>query len=172
MTEFWDILDKNGNPTGIKRQRSPWPLPEDKLQDGEYHLVVQIWILNSRGEFLISRRTPNKSWPLMWECTGGSAVAGQSSLAAALAETKEELGIGLNPANGRVFKRFIKEGSKMIIDVWLFRQDIDISTITLQPDETCDAMWASKEKIRQMLKDEQFVGYEFFPYLDELFDET
>ena len=172
MTELWDILDKDGNPTGIQRQRRPFPEPEFDFEDGEYHLVVQVWILNSRGEFLISRRVPAKHWPLMWECTGGSALSGQTSLEAAIMEAKEELGVDLNPKNGRLFSRFIKEGSQMIVDAWLFRQDIPIEKIILQPEETCDAMWASKEKIRQMLEAEQFIGYEFYPYLDELFNEA
>jgi isopentenyldiphosphate isomerase len=172
MTELWDILDKDGNPTGIQKQRSPWPLPESNLKKGEYHLVVQVWILNSRGEFLISQRVPEKHWPLMWECTGGSAVSGEDSITAAIKEAKEELGIDLNPANGRLFIRFVKEDSRAIIDAWLFRQDINIKDITLHPEETCDAMWASKEKIRQMLTNEQFIGYEFYPYLDELFAQT
>ena len=172
MAEFWDVLDKDGNKTGKQCERG-------HLQDDEYHLVLQVWILNSQGEFLISRRTPNKPWPLFWECTGGSAIAGDDSITSAIKEVAEELGVILDPANGKLFHRFTKltccntcGNGHSIIDAWLFRQDIDIAAVTLQPEETCDAMWASKEKIRQMLEDEQFIGYEFYPYLDELFDEV
>ena len=38
-----------------------------------------------------------------WETTGGSALAGDDSLTAALRETKEELGIDLDPQKGVLF---------------------------------------------------------------------
>ncbi len=32
---------------------------------------------NDNGEFLISQRAPNKSFPHMRECTGGNAIMGE-----------------------------------------------------------------------------------------------
>ena len=88
--ELWDILDEDGNKTGelVARGR---PMKQD-----EYHLVVHVWIRNSKGQFLISKRTPNKTFPNMWETTGGSAIKGEDSLSAALREVREEIGINLS----------------------------------------------------------------------------
>ena len=37
----------------------------------------------------------------MWECVGGSVVKGEDSLQGAVRETKEEVGIDLNPESGQ-----------------------------------------------------------------------
>jgi len=166
MAELWDILDENGDKTGRLHERGK------PMQQGDYHLVVQIWIMNSKGNFLISKRSPSTTgWAGMWQTTGGSAVAGDDSLTTALKETVEEIGITLDPKNGQLFKHYKTPHTKdnTFYDVWLFRQDVDISTIALQPDETCDAMWASKETIKQMVIENTFISEETYPYLDELF---
>ncbi|HBL84388.1 MAG: hypothetical protein A2Y17_04825 [Clostridiales bacterium GWF2_38_85] len=56
MTEYWDILDENGNKTGCLHERGKI------MQKGEYHLVAQVWIMNGKGEFLISRRSLGEGW--------------------------------------------------------------------------------------------------------------
>jgi 8-oxo-dGTP pyrophosphatase MutT (NUDIX family) len=109
----------------------------------------------------------------MWETTGGSAVAGEDSLTAALRETREELGIILKPENGQIFKCYTYphssgDGAAYFV-VWIFQQEVDISTIVLQPKETCDAMWASRKQIKQMINDGSFIG---FSYIDELFEQS
>jgi len=172
MIEFWDILDKDGNKTGRLHKRG------QPMKKGEYHLVVHSWIMNSKSEFLVSKRAPNKVMPNKWEITGGSAVAGEDSLFAAVREVKEELGIALDPCGAHfMFRRFRRDFEKFIdlwgdfVDVWLFRADVNITDIVFQEDETSDAMWASKDKIKQMIADGLFVDTKFsLPYLDELFD--
>ena len=127
--------------------------------------------MNGQGKFLISKRAPTKTAPNMWETTGGSAVSEEDSLKAALRETKEALGITLNPDNGKVFLRYTYphssgDGAAYIV-VWLFKQEIDIAAVKLQQDETCDVMWADKEKIKQFIKSRQFTNY---AYIDDLFN--
>lgn len=166
--ELWDILDENGNKTGRLHERGK------PMQQGDHHLIVQIWIMNNNGEFLISKRSLGiTGWAGMWQTTGGSAVAGDDSLTTAIKETSEEIGVTLDPKNGQLFKHYKTPHSNdkgiAFYDVWLFRQEADISTITLQPDETCDAMWASKDKIKQMVDENTFISEEAYPYLDELF---
>ncbi len=164
MTELWDILDENGNATGRLHERGK------PMNKGEYHLEVSVWIENSNGEYLISQRSPNKTFPNMWECTGGNAVAGDDSLTTALKEAKEELGIVLEPQNGRIIKHHLPcntVGCHGLIDVWLFRQNVDISTVILAPDETCGAMWASRDEINRMIDEGTFTTY---AYMDELFE--
>lgn len=65
MKEVWDLYDAKGNKTGYTLVRGR-PIPE-----GCYHLVVSVWIINNRGEYILSQRHPDKPYPLRWECTGG-----------------------------------------------------------------------------------------------------
>jgi len=165
LPELWDILDENGNPTGRLHERGK------PMNNGEYHLEVYVWIENGKGEYLISQRTPNKTFPLMWECTGGNAVAGDDSLTTALKEVNEELGITLDPQNGRRIQHRLPCTTALchgLIDVWLFRQNVDISAVTLAPDETCAAKWASPSQINRMIDVGTFATWRLFTNMNEL----
>ena len=168
MAELWDILDKNGNATGRLHERGK------PLRKGEYHLTVNVWIENDNGEYLISKRSPNKLLPNMWECTGGNAVAGDDSLTTALKEVNEELGVILEPQNGRVIQHQTRKCScnHCLADIWLFRQNIDLSTVILAPDETCGAMWASRDEINRMIDEGIFTTWGLFTCMNELFGEV
>ena len=161
MAELWDVLDENRNKTGRLHERGK------PMNAGDRHLIVQVWIMNSNGDFLIQKRPGGK-----WETVGGCAITGDDGLSAALRETKEELGIELIPKNGQLFKQYnephINDAGTASFDIWLFRQEVDISSIVFQPDETCDAMWVNRAKIKQMIDDGIFIS-EWYPYLDELF---
>lgn len=152
MVEYWDLYDKNRNKLDKIARRG------DKLQDEEYHLVVNAWIKNNRGEFLITQRAANKTNPLLWETTGGSALLGESSIEAALREVKEELGIEVDPKTAKFLGstlRYYKECPD-ILDVWLFESNVTLHEVKIQEEEVNDAMWASKEKILDLYHQGKF----------------
>lgn len=152
--ELWDVYDSERKLTGRTHRRGD-PMPE-----GDYHLSVHVWIQNSRGEFLNTKRSPNKGYPNMWENTGGSAVAGDDSLSAALREVREETGFVLNPRNGQ---RIIEmKGKNYFADVWLFKQDFDLKDVILQEGETCDVRWASRVQMEMDMEKGLFVPVKCF----------
>jgi isopentenyldiphosphate isomerase len=161
--ELWDILDGAGNKTGRTVERG---MP---MKQNEYHLVVHVWIKNDKGEYLIQKRTANKSYPLMWDITGGSAIAGEDSLSAAIRETKEEIGISLLRANGKQLYRIKRQHYNFpdFLDVWLFRDNTGIDKLIFHPDEVCCAKWVLPKEIYSMIKNGEFVDE--LTYLDELF---
>ena len=70
--ELWDLYTENRVKTGETHVRGN-PLPKEK-----YHLVVNVWIKNSEGKYLISRRSRKKSRnPLMFETVGGAVLKGE-----------------------------------------------------------------------------------------------
>lgn len=167
MAELWDIYNENRIRTGRTIERG------QSLAEGEYHLVVQVWIRNREGKWLISRRSPNKHLPLLWEPTGGSVLAGEDSLTGALRETKEELGITLNPAKGELIHSIRRDAPKWslpgFLDIWVFQDDTPIEAVVLQEGETCDAMWADKETILRMIDEKSFISMEQYGCLERLF---
>lgn len=56
MDELWDVYDRNRNKTGRFHERG------EPMAKGDYHLIVQVWILNGNGEFLITKRNPSQSF--------------------------------------------------------------------------------------------------------------
>jgi len=147
--EIWDVYDSNRNLTGRTHRRI------DPLTEGDYHLVVFVWLRNSKGEYLISKRAPNKGYPNKWENTGGSAVAGDDSLRAAVREIKEEIGLDVDPKNGTLIKSAMNEDS--FVDVWLFQQDFDLGDVVLQENETVDAKYATLDEIERMIQNDEFI---------------
>ena len=157
--EMWDILDENGNKTGKLHK------PGEKMNEGEYHLIIQVWIKNTDGKFIITKRSPNKFLPNLWECTSGSAIAGEDSLAAALRETKEETGLILNPNKGKIVHSCNK-----FIDVWLFCEDFDINDVVLEEGETCDVKWATKDEIIKLIDNGEFIKRDWMNYVCDMFE--
>lgn len=160
--ELWDVYDENRQFTGRLHRRG------DPMKAGDYHLVVHVWMLNSRGEFLLTKRSPDKGFPNMWESTGGSALAGDDSLTAALREVKEETGLELDPAKGKLVLTY--QISDYFRDVWLFRQDFDLEDVVLQPGETVDKMYADSNTIFRLMENGEFVPYGYLWDLMEVAD--
>ncbi len=156
--ELWDVLDENRATTGRLHKRG------DFMKDGDYHLVVHVWIQNNDGYFLLTKRSPNKGYPNTWETPGGSAISGDNSLSAALREVKEETGLTLLPDNGKCVYTY--RGDSFFADIWVFKQDFDLSKITLQEGENCDKALATPEKIFELNNKKLLFPY---VYLDKIF---
>ena len=153
MAELWDVYDAHRNKTGRIHRRG------DDLAPGDYHLVVHVWIRNPQGQFLMTRRSPNKGFPLLWETTGGSALAGDDSLTAALREAKEETGLILAPEKGRIIHQLF--GQDYHTDVWLFSADFTLEEVTLQEGETCDKRLSARQEILEGIVDGTIVPYSY-----------
>lgn len=150
--EKWDLLDASGNPTGRTIVRG------ERLQAGQYHLVVHIWIVDSRGRLLIQKRSPNlRLMPGMWAATGGSAVSGEISSDAARRELAEELGILTYPNELTYMGRLRRRNSHC--DMWLLRSDVDAASLHLQEEEVARAMWVTWDRLMEMVRQRRFHNY-------------
>lgn len=135
----------------------------EQLPIDGYHLVVHVWIRNSKGQYLISQRSANKpTYSLMWECVGGSVVKGEDSLQGAIREAKEEVGVDLMPENGQVLftkTRKIIEGKIFndIMDVWLFEYDGEVDLGNATTDEVTQVAWMNREQIKELFDANMFV---------------
>lgn len=158
--ELWDVYNKYRKKTARTHERG------NPMAYGDYHVVVHVWIINDKGQFLIQKRQPWKiGWPNMWDCSAaGSAIIGESSKEATRRETKEELGIYLDIKKIEIL--FTVKFNCGFDDVWFVRQNIDIDRLKLQYEEVADAKWASQKEIRQMILKGQFIEYH---YIDILF---
>ncbi len=160
--ELWDLYSADRIKIGTDHVRGA------EIPDGCYHLVVHVWIKNSKGQYLISKRAEDRpTFPNMWECVGGSVIKGENSLEGALREVKEEVGIDLNGSAGRVV--FTKTRGKFgdIMDVWLFTYDGEVSLSKATTKEVSKVKWLSREEILSLYKDHLLV-----PTLEYFFDKV
>ncbi len=143
--ELWDILDENGAPKGYTHERGK------PVADGDYHLVVEVFVTTPDKKLLLMRRHPDKPFGDSWEITGGSAVAGEDSLTAVQRELSEETGISLPKAAFEFRKPFV--GNHAIYHFYHAEADITLDDIVLQENETVGARLVTVEEFIKLTED-------------------
>jgi len=160
--ELWDIYDSEGNNKGRTSVRGK------PLQDGDYHLVVLMWIRNSNGQYLISRRSENKVRGGQLETAGGSALSGEDSIGAIIREVKEELGIVAKESELKLLSRDLYPSECSFIgDVWLLERDIDIKDVVVQEEEVAEAMWLERSEVVKLIAEKDFFNWHIHEKLVE-----
>jgi len=148
--EVWDLYNEKRELIGHDHVRG------EIIPENCYHLVVHVWIRNSRGEYLISQRSADRpSFPLMWECVGGSVTKGEDSLTGALRETQEEVGVALIPESGTLMRSEVRKfvnGERFadILDVWLFEYDGPVELEQATTAEVAQVKWLTKAQIKEL----------------------
>ena len=149
MAELWDVYDAKRNKTGRLHERGK------PLQKGDYHLVVNVWLLDKNGRVLLTKRHPEKHWGGFWECTGGAVLAGENSLQGAIRETSEEIGLQLDAGSGILLQQ--QRRNNAFLDIWLFNSDVPAEALSLQPEEVVDAKWVDEDEYKLMKKEGKIV---------------
>ena len=142
--EYLDILDENGNKTGEKKLRS------DVHSKGYWHKGIHIWIINSKKELLVQRRSANKDvYPnKLYISVAGHPVSGEDEIESIKREFKEEIGIEINKNKLEYLFTFaqkvVENDGKFLdnqfYDVYLVEMDLDITKLKLQEDEVSEVM--------------------------------
>ncbi|MBA1337040.1 MAG: Phosphoserine phosphatase [Firmicutes bacterium] len=144
--ELWDLYDENR--CYLNRTHSR----EALMVTGEYHIVVEVWTANSRGEILLTLRHPNKKdYPNTWENTGGSALTGESSREAAVRELKEETGIAALESELTLLGT--KKEETAFVDIYIVHKDIPVESLTMQEGETVEAQWVSLKRLDEIISE-------------------
>lgn len=90
MEELIDILDENQKVIGQTSRKQAH-------KSGVWHRAVHGYLVNSKGEVVMQRRSKNKDlFPEYWDGSfAGHVDAGEATVVTAIRECKEELGIEL-----------------------------------------------------------------------------
>ncbi len=177
--EFFDILDEQGNKTGEIIERS------EAHKKGVCHRVIQVWVMNSKNELLLQKRSANKdSCPNMWYVSlGGHIESNESNELTIIREFSEELGLDISNQIDKVkylytFKEIVVLNDGQFIDnefydVYLLRMDLDPEALVLQEDEVSEVKFIGYKEFKQAVisKDTSFWVHEegfrmLFSYLD------
>ena len=161
--ELNDIYDENRNLTGrFHRRGSKW-------HPGEYGLVVCVWVHNGRGQLLLTRRAPGKSFPHTWENSGGAAQAGETSIQAIRRELFEETGISAREEEFEFLST--NRENHYFYDHYCLKKDVPLDEITLLPGETDGAKWVTFPQIHEMIERRQIcqiIANQFFAEEEKL----
>ena len=87
MEELFDVLDEKGQYIEKVETR------EKCHKEGLWHKAVVVFVINSKKQVLLQRRSPNKKLlPNMWDLTaGGHVLAGEFGFQSIIREAREEL---------------------------------------------------------------------------------
>ena len=155
--ELNDVYDIHRNVTGKVHQRGThW-------DEGEFGLVVCVWVYDGRGHVLLTRRAKGKSFAGTWENSGGAVKAGETSRAAIARELFEETGIKAEPEEFELLTS--DKDRNMFYDHYCLKRRVGLKDIVLLPGETDDVMWASFGKVRWMIRTGKIckiIGHQYF----------
>ena len=145
--ELNDIYDSSRRLTGrVHRRGTPW-------KEGEYGLVVCVWVYDGEGKLLLTRRAKGKSFAGTWENSGGAAQAGETSRQAIARELYEETGIRAEESE---FELLCSDRDNHThYDFYCLRRQIPIEEVVLLPGETDDAKWVSFQQVHEMIRSRQ-----------------
>jgi len=176
--EYLDVLDESGNKTGKKELKS-------KIHaKGLWHNSAHIWILNSKGQLLLQKRSPLKiSHPNQWDISAaGHCPAGLESIDNAIKEINEELGVSTKPKD--LIYLFRAEAQSVqnnktffnneFDDVYLLEKDLEIDKLKLQKEEVSEAKWFDIDTLKNKIanNDSDFVPHPSeYPKLFEILKE-
>ena len=145
MKELRDLYDINGNKTDKTYYKGD-PIPE-----GYYPMVVMVAIRNSKGEFLMQKRTPRKGGD--WGVTGGHPKSGETPIEGIITEVNEELGLNFSKED------FIEYDSgcdgKDCYKMYFVNKDINLEDITIQEEELSEVKWFSMNTLKEMVENKE-----------------
>ena len=146
--ELWDAYDRDFRGIKGKTLVRGEPIPE-----GVFHLVCEVIVRHTDGNYLLMQRDPRKHYGGLWEATaGGSALAGETPLACAIRELREETGIV--PADLTQVGTVVSEETRAIYVEFLCVTDWDKNAVSLQEGETVAFRWVGREELLAMKRDE------------------
>ena len=156
MEELIDVLDENGNKTGIIKTR------KEVHRTGEWHKVAFIFVVNSKGEIILQKRSAEKTTnPNKWTASAsGHLTAGDSDIEGALRELEEEIGVKAKPDELKyLFTAKLKgkiddKNISHIQDIYVLYKDVDIDELVLQEEEVSEAKYVYYKDFEKMIKEE------------------
>lgn len=145
-SELVDVID-------LSRQKTGEVLPRGLLlQQKKHFLSVHVWVVNAQKQFLLQKRSLNKKVDAgLWSVCGGVVDSGETSVQAAVRETREEVGLYLRPEDMRLVMQCADcDPWGSLVDVWLVRADCCLQNLVLQKEEVSEAAWFDIGQLREM----------------------
>lgn len=139
---------------------------------GEYEQVTHLWIMNDKGEFLMQKRSMTKRvFPGKWSVTGGAVDLGERPVDGMYRECKEEIGVNLDP--DKVELMLSVKRKHAFIDIYLDRENFNISDFKLQEEEVEKVEWLNREQIKKLIDNGETATsiVKYFPLLCDLIDD-
>lgn len=144
-----DLYDKDRNLTGKTIFKG------DPIPKGNYIIVILVMIQNSKGEFLIQKRSKQKGGK--FAATGGHVKSGQTSVEGMIDEIQEEIGLAVKPEELELLYSAREDEQDVFFDLYYMKKDFEISDLVLQEEEVESVSWKTIEEIDKLIKEDMFL---------------
>lgn len=149
MREKRDLYDSNGNLTGITIEKGE-PKPKNR-----YIYIVIVFIQNSKGEFLIQKRSKNKDGK--YGTTGGHLKTKENSIQGIIREIKEEIGLLVKEEELERIYSGRSDKYQTIFDIYYLKKDCKVEQLKIQKEEVESINWYPLNKIEKIIKEGNFL---------------
>ncbi|HKU18172.1 MAG TPA: NUDIX domain-containing protein [Candidatus Saccharimonadales bacterium] len=148
--DAYEVLDEAGHKTGKVLDR------ETVHKQELWHEVVNVWIMNSKGEVLLQLRAPGMELaPNVWDVAVGTHLRpGEDPQQAAIRCLHTELGVEVAPEQLRhLFNikaaNLMPNGTKhrVLGHVFLLRQDVTLQNLIFDPNKITKLEWKPPEQV-------------------------
>lgn len=144
-----DLYDINRNLTGETIYKG------EAIPEGKYIIVVLVMIQNSKGEFLIQKRSKQKDGK--YGAIGGHVKTGQTSIEGMMEEIQEEIGLTVKAEELEcIYTQRFDEG-QVFFDLYYMQKDLELSELVLQEEEVELVQWNTIEEIDDLIKKDMFL---------------
>ena len=144
-----DLYDKDRNLTGEFIYKG------ESIPKGKYIIVLLVMIQNSKGEFLIQKRSKQKGGK--FAATGGHVKSGQTSIEGMMDEIQEEIGLTVKPEELELLYTAREDEQDVFFDLYYMKKDFEISDLILQEEEVESVSWKTIEEIDELIKQDMFL---------------
>ena len=144
-----DLYDKDRNLIGEFIFKGE-PVPK-----GKYIIVILVMIQNSKGEFLIQKRSKQKGGK--FAATGGHVKSGQTSVEGMIDEIQEEIGLNVKPEELELLYSSREDEQDVFFDLYYMKKDFEISDLVLQEEEVESVSWKTIDEIDKLIKEDMFL---------------
>ncbi len=157
MEEIFDIYTREGEYIGTKEES----ICHSK-NAGFYHKPVWIWIINSKNEILVQKRSNDmKNHANKWDMSSaGHVISGETPMQGAIREVYEELGITTQRSDYKFIGEYIADEFFEIAQVYLLKLDLDVIKLKLQKEEVSEVKWLCYDDFKKLFYSKDFVTFD------------
>jgi isopentenyl-diphosphate delta-isomerase len=141
------IVNENDEIIGTKER--------DSLSPDDIHRISCLWLTNSAGDVVLSKRAlTKKTSPGKWGCAvSGTVDEGETYDNNITKEIREELGISLTIDQLRVGPKLRISGADRgyFVQWYFYTSDAPLNEYTLDPSEATELRWVTENELRKCI---------------------
>ena len=144
----WDLYNSNFENTGITIDEG------EVIEDGYYHASTNSWIINSKKELLLIRKTLNYNlhYPGFWSSINSNIISGENGINTAIQSIKNRIGVDITPNEVIEINKDLRDPYHYIYETYIIKKDIELNKIKFNDEIAVQAKWIDLNELYNMIE--------------------